>query len=184
MLRWALKGAWLLGFDCLVIYDFSVDCYVGVVIIAPMDHFSWDLPVDRSFEMTIDSSNKVSRVRDILIIGHFVRPGFSQKDYEILFYSWFNHSDSSTEHLLRLMESLLDPFNGSRFVMTHHTKVFFSLHHSLTAWHLEPPSYLQFGIHSHFLFAISGVWDTIFSSFRRLKPLLLILGIQSHFFKF
>ena len=67
MLRWALKGAWLLGFDCLVIYDFSVDCYVGVVIIAPMDHFSWDPPVGRSFDITTDSSSKESRVRDIQI---------------------------------------------------------------------------------------------------------------------
>ena len=68
MPRWVFKGARPLGFDCLITYDFSIDHYVEVVTITPMDHFSWDPPVGRSFDMTTDSSNRVSRVRDIQII--------------------------------------------------------------------------------------------------------------------
>ena len=68
MPKWAFREAWPLSFDCLIIYDFSVDRYVGAVTIALVDNFSWDPPVDRSFEMTIDSSSRISRVRDIQII--------------------------------------------------------------------------------------------------------------------
>ena len=68
MPRWAFKGAWPLGFDCLITYDFSVDRYDGTVTIASVDHFSWELPVDRSFEMMTDSFNRISRVGDIRII--------------------------------------------------------------------------------------------------------------------
>ena len=39
MPRWA----WPLGFDCLITYDSSVDHYVEVVTVAPVDYFSWDL---------------------------------------------------------------------------------------------------------------------------------------------
>ena len=65
---WAFRGAWPLGFDYLITYDSLVDHYVGPVTIAPVDHFSWDLLVDRSIKMMIDSSSKVSRVKDIQII--------------------------------------------------------------------------------------------------------------------
>ena len=68
MPRWAFRGARPLSFDCLITYDFSIDHYVGAMTIAPVDHFSWDLPVGRSFDMTTDFSSKVSRVRDIQII--------------------------------------------------------------------------------------------------------------------
>ena len=64
MSGWDFRGAWPLGFDCLITYDSLVDHYVGPVTIAPVDHFSWDL-VDRSFKMMTDSSSKVSRVKDI-----------------------------------------------------------------------------------------------------------------------
>ena len=66
---WAFRGAfreaWPLGFDCLITYDSLVDHYVGPVTITQVDHFSWDLLVDRSFKMMTDSSSKVSRVKDI-----------------------------------------------------------------------------------------------------------------------
>ena len=138
MLRWVFRGQ--LGFDCLITYDSSINHHVGAVTIAPVDHFSWDLPVDHSFEMMTDSSSKVSRVKDIQIIMTLCQASwFSQMGCETLCYSWFDHFNSSTKHLLRLVESLLDLFSGSRFVMTHHIEVFFPPHHFLAASHLEPP---------------------------------------------
>ena len=87
---------------------------------------------------------------------------------ETLFYSWFDHPDSSTEHLLRLIESLLDSFNGSRVVATRHIEAYFSSsfprilafrvtifsqfgiqsHHISLVQHSEP-SYLQFGVQKY-----------------------------------
>ena len=66
--RWAFRGAWPLGFVCLITYDSLVDCYVEVVIVCPVDYFSQDSLVDHSFEMTMGSSNIVSWARDIKII--------------------------------------------------------------------------------------------------------------------
>ena len=124
---WAFRGAWPLGFDCLITYDSSIDCYVEAVTVTLVDHFSWDPLVDISFEMMTNSSNRVSRVRGIeIIMTLFQASWFSQMGCETLSYSWFDHSDSLTEHLLRLIESLLDPFSGSRFAMTCHTRAFFS----------------------------------------------------------
>ena len=126
MPRWAFRGAWPLGFDCLFTYDSSVDHYVEAMAVSPVDHFSWDPSMDRSFEMTTDSFNRASQVRSIQIIMALCQASwFSKIGYETLYYSWFDHSDSSTKHLLRLMESLLDPFSGSRFVTTRHTEAFF-----------------------------------------------------------
>ena len=84
----------------------------------------------------------------------------------------------STEHLLRLMESLLDPFSGSRFVTTCHPGAFFpsSFPYSSTfkatiislVWSSEPLSLLISGVQSHYL-----------SIFWRSKPALHNCGIQS-----
>ena len=98
---------------------------------------------------------------------------------ETLFYSWFDHSDSSAEHLLRFMESLLDPFSGLRFVTTCHTRAFFpsSFPYSSafkatiisSVWRSEPLSLCISGIQSHYL---SIIW--------RSEPSLHNCGIQSH----
>ena len=68
MPRWAFKGAWPLGFDYLITYDSLVDRYAAIVTVALVDHFSWDPPMDRFFEMTTDSFSRVSWVRGIWII--------------------------------------------------------------------------------------------------------------------
>ena len=106
---------------------------------------------------------------------------------ETLFYSWFDHPDSSTEHLLRLIESLLDHFSGSRVVATRHIEAYFSSsfprilafrvtifsqfgiqsHHISLVQHLEP-SYLKFGVQKY-----------VFSLASR-ATIFLWFDIQSH----
>ena len=111
--------------------------------------FFLNLPMDRSFEMTTDSSNSVSRVRSIRIILMLCQASwFSQMGCETLFYSWFDHSNSSAEHLLRPMESFSDHFSGLRVVATCHIGTYFpsSFLHSLAfkatissrLWHSKP----------------------------------------------
>ena len=147
--RWAFKGSWPLGFDRPTTYDSSVDRYVEAMIVFLVDYFFLDLPVDRSFETTTDSSNRVSRVRGIRIIMMLCQASwFSQMGCETLFYSWFDHSNSSAEHLLRPMESFSDHFSGLRVVATCHIGTYFpsSFLHSLAfkatissrLWHSKP----------------------------------------------
>ena len=172
--RQAFRGSWRLSFDRPSTYDSSVDRYVEAMIVSSLDHFVWELPVDHSFKTTTDSSNRVSQVKGIYIIMTLCQASwFSQMGCETLFYSWFDHYDSLAEHLLRLMEYLLDPFSGSRVVTTRHTGTFFpsSFPRSLafratiisSIWHSEPPSYLQFGVQGHTLslFALQAFRATI-----------------------
>ena len=55
----------VLGFDCPAIHDSSVDWDRGSY---PSELFSWDSPLDHSFEMTMDSSNGAFRVRGVWLV--------------------------------------------------------------------------------------------------------------------
>ena len=75
----------------------------------PSGLFSWDSPIDHSFEMTMASSSRAFRVRGVrLIVTLRQTSWFSQILWDYI-YSRFNLSNSLTEHLLRLRESLSNP---------------------------------------------------------------------------
>ena len=123
---------------------------------------------------------------------------FSQMSCETLFYSWFDHSDLSMGHLLRLLEFLLDLFGGLRFVTTRHTGAIFpsSFPHSLAfkatimslVWHSKSLFLCISGFQSHHL---STSWhsEPLFTVWRS-EPLVslafratifLRFDIQSHY---
>ena len=74
MPRWAFKGAWPLGFDCLITYDSSIDRYVRAATIAPVDHFletrQWIIPLRwRQIPLTRYLELEISR-----LLWYFVKP--------------------------------------------------------------------------------------------------------------
>ena len=97
--------------------------------------------------------------------------------------SRFDRSDSSTEHLLRLMKSVSDLSYGLGVVTTFYTGAYFPL---IISSHFqfgrsEPRYLLSFGVQSHHIFSVSAFRVTISSQFRRSEPpSLLSFDVQSH----
>ena len=146
--RWAPRGARLLGFDCPTIHDSSLDrCFeVAVVTLADYSletphwiiHLGWRwIPPVEYFELeTFD------------LFWHFVRFMIQSDGLWGNIYSRFDRSDSSIEHLLRLMESLSNLSCGLRVVAARYTRAYLPLIISL---------HFQLDIQSHhvsFLFDI------------------------------